>query len=56
MYSKATSLPRLYVRNIMPGDMSVPSLVIRGRLDRGYAASQFTYFRLVSMSSPPPLK
>jgi hypothetical protein len=35
MYTKAKSLPILYIRNIKPDDMGTPSLAVIGRLVRG---------------------
>jgi hypothetical protein len=36
MYTRATSLPKLYIRNMVSGDMSVPNLehlALSGRLE-----------------------
>jgi hypothetical protein len=37
MYTKATSLPNLYIRNIMPDDMNIPLLGYRALSGWGYA-------------------
>ena len=36
MYTRATSLPSLYIRNIIPDDMSIPLLAHRGLSGWGY--------------------
>jgi hypothetical protein len=37
MYTRAKSLPNLYIRNIIPGDMGIPLLGYRAMSGRGYA-------------------
>jgi hypothetical protein len=37
MYTRATTRPNLYIRNIMPGDMGIPLLGYRALLGWGYA-------------------
>jgi hypothetical protein len=37
MYTKATSLPNLYIRNIIPDDMGIPSPAVLGQSGRGDA-------------------
>jgi hypothetical protein len=49
MYTKATSLPKLYIRNIIPGGMSIPrrrSWAYRGGAEWGYKGANFAEFRL----------
>jgi hypothetical protein len=43
MYTGATSLPNLYIRNIIPDDMNIPLLGYRTLSGWGYAA--FLYRR-----------
>jgi hypothetical protein len=37
MYTKATSLSNLYIRNIIPGDMRIPSPAVLALSGWGYA-------------------
>jgi hypothetical protein len=37
MYTKVTSLPNLYIRNIIPDDMSIPLLEYLAQSGWGYA-------------------
>jgi hypothetical protein len=43
MYTRATSLPNLYIRNIIPDDMNIPLLEYRAL--SGWGEAVFLYLR-----------
>ena len=55
MYTRATSLPKLYIRNTMPGDMGIPLLEHLALSGRGYALFTQVRGRGILGSSPPEI-
>jgi hypothetical protein len=52
MYTKATSLPILYIRSIIPGDMRIPSPAVLALSGRGFRGSVLFLFPMVVWGFP----
>jgi len=53
MYTRATNLPNLYIRNIIPGDMGIPLLGYRAL--SGWGEAVFLYLRGMGILGSSPV-